>query len=66
MMGEHYYLSTACLHGEHPQCRATCKFCPAECICPCHTQTHVFAWANPEPVNIIREHLNDAVNNRAA
>lgn len=46
--GEHYYLSTSCFHGVHEHCRSTlnmeggkkepgtCKWCPAECICPCH------------------------------
>lgn len=43
-----YYLSTACLHGNHEYCGcetrpdghpkhpARCKFCPALCICACH------------------------------
>lgn len=46
----HVYLSTGCLHGEHWYCQspntsvghnkkpATCKFCDAPCICPCHTK----------------------------
>lgn len=45
--GEHVYLSTGCLHGEHGYCKgtdgaagpkkpATCKFCSANCVCPCH------------------------------
>lgn len=44
----HTYLSTGCLHGRHDHCQAmvgttgdkrpaTCKFCDARCICPCHT-----------------------------
>lgn len=44
----HTYLSTACLHDNHDHCRArenlqgepkipaTCKWCGAPCICPCH------------------------------
>jgi hypothetical protein len=32
----HLYVSTACQHGEHGQCRRTCKFCPAFCRCECH------------------------------
>jgi hypothetical protein len=44
----HRYLSTACHHGEHDYCAAplrpdgtekkpaTCKFCEARCVCPCH------------------------------
>jgi hypothetical protein len=43
--GEHLYLSTSCLHGDHEHCRSfvnveggaktpgTCKFCAAVCIC---------------------------------
>jgi hypothetical protein len=43
--GQHHYLSTACLHGQHDHCRSavtadgqakqpgTCKFCPAVCMC---------------------------------
>lgn len=45
--GEHEYLSTGCLHGEHGYCQsstglagakraAVCKFCHAPCICECH------------------------------
>lgn len=29
----HIYLSTACFHGLHDQCRADCKFCAARCAC---------------------------------
>ena len=47
--GQHRYLSTACLHGEHDYCRSaqgqagtktpgTCKFCPAQCVCDCHQE----------------------------
>lgn len=32
----HRYLSTGCLHLKHTQCRLTCKFCPARCVCDCH------------------------------
>lgn len=35
-MGEHAYVSTACQHQLHRQCRRTCKFCPAGCGCVCH------------------------------
>ncbi len=49
----HIYLSTGCLHDHHDHCRAavgvagakrpaTCKFCDARCICPCHSD-------NPDP-----------------
>lgn len=46
----HVYLSTACLHGRHEYCACdvrwltgektphTCKWCPAQCICPCHAE----------------------------
>lgn len=47
---EHVYLSTSCLHDEHEYCQsetgllgqkvpASCKFCKADCICPCHAKT---------------------------
>lgn len=32
----HGYVSTACYHALHDQCRRVCKFCPAECGCECH------------------------------
>jgi len=33
----HAYLSTACHHTLHDNCRQVCKYCPAECACGCHT-----------------------------
>ena len=33
---EHFYVSTACLHELHGQCRQRCKFCDEPCHCPCH------------------------------
>lgn len=33
---EHRYLSTACHHRLHTNCRLTCKWCPAACRCWCH------------------------------
>lgn len=32
----HAYLSTACFHKKHVECRRVCKYCPQECVCPCH------------------------------
>jgi hypothetical protein len=43
----HVYLSTGCRHHEHGYCQshtglsgaktpASCKFCGAPCVCPCH------------------------------
>lgn len=43
----HEYLSTGCFHGQHLYCNsmhgvqgrkrpASCKFCNAQCVCPCH------------------------------
>ena len=29
----HKYLSTACEHGLHDQCRRFCKWCPSLCNC---------------------------------
>lgn len=65
-MSEHYYLATACLHGLHPQCRSTCKFCGSGCICPCHHRTTVAHLPGKPVHDIVREHLNAAVNARAA
>lgn len=31
-----HYLSTACHHGHHDQCRRICKYCPETCLCKCH------------------------------
>src|ERR1044072_5283050 len=32
----HKYISTACHHETHTNCRAVCKWCPAPCRCECH------------------------------
>jgi len=32
----HRYVSTACHHELHGECRMVCKFCPARCLCSCH------------------------------
>lgn len=34
----HDYLSTACYHGQHDQCRKQCKFCEVGCNCGCHNE----------------------------
>jgi hypothetical protein len=34
--GPHEYVSTACQHQLHADCRRVCKFCPANCGCGCH------------------------------
>lgn len=34
----HRYFSTACMHGEHAQCRRRCKFCDVACVCSCHEE----------------------------
>jgi hypothetical protein len=33
---EHVYLSTACHHELHDECRKQCKFCEVDCVCDCH------------------------------
>jgi hypothetical protein len=33
----HYY-STYCIHGQHADCRLTCKVCASPCRCKCHTE----------------------------
>lgn len=35
-MDGHKYVSTACQHDLHKECRRECKFCDARCLCPCH------------------------------
>lgn len=34
----HEYVSTACQHELHKQCRKVCKFCDAPCRCHCHAR----------------------------
>lgn len=31
-----HYVSTACVHGRHDDCRWTCKWCSGTCQCECH------------------------------
>lgn len=31
-----HYLSTACHHERHADCRLACKFCEERCVCSCH------------------------------
>lgn len=38
-MSDHQYLSTACLHEQHAECRQVCKFCPKSCECECGHET---------------------------
>ena len=33
---DHYYTSTACIHGVHNRCRWQCEFCSVKCGCICH------------------------------
>jgi hypothetical protein len=35
-MMHHCYVSTACQHGRHEECRNRCKFCSVGCLCLCH------------------------------
>lgn len=37
-MIKHLYMSTACSHGRHTDCRVTCKFCREQCVCLCHIE----------------------------
>jgi hypothetical protein len=34
----HAYLSTACFHKQHEDCRTSCKFCFQGCSCSCHQE----------------------------
>lgn len=50
--GSHYYVSTACVHDLHGECRLTCNFCVkpyGACLCVCHT---VESEVDPEVRNI--------------
>lgn len=50
---DHYYVSTACHHDRHGECRYVCKFCGAECMCICtHTggvQASEHVWTRDLP-----------------
>lgn len=50
LTGQHAYLSTGCLHGDHAYCQGMtggagakrpgeCKGCAAGCVCRCHRGT---------------------------
>jgi hypothetical protein len=45
---QHGYMSTYCQHGQHDDCRLTCKCCGAPCVCDrcLHTPT----YSEPLPV----------------
>lgn len=43
----HVYLSTACYHNFHGECRQTCKFCPSPCSCECHKEKPSSEVRNP-------------------
>lgn len=59
----HHYVSTACHHMLHDQCRLTCKYCPTPnpCKCPCHdfkdsntltgALSNLFETLGPPPVD---------------
>lgn len=36
IVGLLHYLSTACQHDQHEECRRACKFCEQPCKCTCH------------------------------
>lgn len=44
----HDYLSTACAHVRHGDCRIACKFCGNCCRCACHTPGPGSAATEPE------------------
>lgn len=39
----HVYLSAACTHQAHEECRKQCEYCDAKCTCACHV-------VKPKPV----------------
>ena len=38
IIGYPHYFSTYCQHGDHEDCRLTCKTCSAPCLCSCHAE----------------------------
>lgn len=36
MTDHHEYVSSACTHAMHDECRERCRFCGAACLCACH------------------------------
>lgn len=49
--GEHIYLSTACLHGQHQMCRLECKYCGAPCWCDHHYPKGTDVSEQPETLD---------------
>jgi len=45
----HAYLSTACQHALHSDCRRDCKFCSEPCRCDCHRGAEVPAIVPTPP-----------------
>jgi hypothetical protein len=43
---EHVYLSTACHHELHSECRKQCKFCSVDCVCDCHVENDATLLSN--------------------
>jgi hypothetical protein len=46
-MSDHVYISTACTHKLHHECRLKCKWCDSTCECDCHDDEPA-AGDNPE------------------
>ncbi len=60
--GEHLlYISTACWHGLHDQCRNTCKYCSRSCACSHHpgVAQGTVSWVD-QARDIARELLESA------
>lgn len=52
----HHYISTACQHGKHDQCRKVCKFCLAQCACTeCN---HEAVLTQPSADGVCRKNLD--------
>lgn len=45
------YLSTACWHDLHTECRLTCKYCELPCFCHCHPDTSTTGGDKPSTTN---------------
>lgn len=61
-MEDHVYLSTACYHGQHTDCRQGCKICGTPCLCECHASKGPGSQRNGLPAFaelLKRPYLND-------
>lgn len=56
----HSYLSTACWHNLHGQCRHNCEVCGIPCACSCHS-----GEPKPELLDVVTKGVLDRAKRRA-